>query len=1074
MQPRQSQFVGPGFTPSPGRLGHSLPTPYVLNSPIFATLPAFGRYGTPQQARRCFNVNGGEVDSAADSLSQLKLGPDKFGSPSYPRALDSVRSRRFGGLDESMGTVEDTFEDAIDDFRDFRDLRSPEIRLEDFSGDGMNAVSYAQGFSRGSFARTNDDPQRPSSALSQSWRFHSFVGGAEVGVLFPSTVRNPNKALVTVDGDTVVLIANEMACELFGYSREKIVGMRLKELFASPFREKQEYLVEEHIDTKGRTVMVNGKVVDAIDSTGTPFPVSMWMKKIATEPEVRCIVVLEPVERTIALVDINENGCIVACDEKFICLGGYPSMDEVIGKSLTDYVPGFKVPQGPDMPKDVKKQQATCRTHEGTAIPLSVAIQPMEEEGDIVYKILLSTFDNISGMLSFFPGGKLHGYNENFTRLMFGYGKKELQGKDITFLIPEFFHFVTDGLLDSGSLPLPPFDDDAIPASSVQRINTSAVTQPSSSSLGSMSLEGQSNQSQISKSEQQRPISPRNDSGVASAPMQQDQQETQMHFSPNKSQGKEVSFHDVAVKPADFSIKRECLDELAAKAMTSTPARPIDSSSMIEESPLLQSVEDSRASSRASAVSKANVLEGSFVGYGKHKDGLTIPVVFDVKRVDLDGGGFIYCVWVSRNVVMETNRDKSFLDWSVSFAQPLESSNRYKEGISASYLSAVEEHPSESCPFIEDGSPGTLEEAAAYRGDYDKDYCTLTSIGKGAFGFVKLAQKKGAFEMAVVKFIRKCRVLDECWFDPPGGKRMPLEIHLLQILDHPNIVKLIGLYENEEFYQMVMEKHGDGIDLFDFIDRGPAMDECLASYLFRQIVAAVEYLHSLNITHRDIKDENVIVDRKFHCKLIDFGSAAFMKKGKLFGTFCGTMEYCSPEVLLGNKYPGPELECWSLGVTLYTMVFGENPFFDVEETIRARFQPPYVVSSALLHLLMCVLHPDPMARSTVQQMGSHKWVIQPYDPSKYSWETVFPGARSESALLEDIQEENVREDNANDNSNCSRQVAASGEEGEITSSDSEGEKLQEELKKQYEESDRIDIQTDHMDISQEMNSKMEG
>lgn len=72
-----------------------------------------------------------------------------------------------------------------------------------------------------------------------------------------------------------------------------------------------------------------------------------------------------------------------------------------------------------------------------------------------------------------------------------------------------------------------------------------------------------------------------------------------------------------------------------------------------------------------------------------------------------------------------------------------------------------------------------------------------------------------------------------------------------------------------------------------------------------------------------------------------------MEEGKLFDTFCGTLEYCAPEVLEGNPYPGPELDLFALGVTLYTLIFGENPFFDVEETISGILTPPFDVSADL-------------------------------------------------------------------------------------------------------------------------------
>ena len=213
------------------------------------------------QAKKCLNLSSGEVKDApnAQSVAELTDGVvdlhvnDAYGTPSYPAVLDHIRGSKQQQETEAVRSSS-TEEEKLR-------TKSPEVTIEKFRGDGMNDVSFAQGYTRGSFLPTSDDPQRPASALSQSWRFHSFVGNAEIGVLFPTTIRNPNKALVTVDGNTRILIANEMACELFSYTQDRLVGMKLKELFASPFREKQESVIEEQIDGSGKTVMVNGKVV---------------------------------------------------------------------------------------------------------------------------------------------------------------------------------------------------------------------------------------------------------------------------------------------------------------------------------------------------------------------------------------------------------------------------------------------------------------------------------------------------------------------------------------------------------------------------------------------------------------------------------------------------------------------------------------------------------------------------------------------------------------------------------------------------------------------------------------------
>lgn len=194
----------------------------------------------------------------------------------------------------------------------------------------------------------------------------------------------------------------------------------------------------------------------------------------------------------------------------------------------------------------------------------------------------------------------------------------------------------------------------------------------------------------------------------------------------------------------------------------------------------------------------------------------------------------------------------------------------------------------------------------------------------------------------------KSKIYKDNWINDQRYGNVPLEVSILCKLEHENIIKVLEVFQDDEHIQMVMEKHGCGMDLFEFIDRQRRhIEEPLACYIFRQIVSAVSFLHSNNIVHRDIKDENIVINEKFHIKLIDFGSAAYVTKGKKFATFCGTLDYCSPDVLLGNKYFGPELDVWTCGIALYTLVFCENPFLDAEETIECILRPPFKVGSNL-------------------------------------------------------------------------------------------------------------------------------
>lgn len=365
------------------------------------------------------------------------------------------------------------------------------------------------------------------------------------------------------------------------------------------------------------------------------------------------------------------------------------------------------------------------------------------------------------------------------------------------------------------------------------------------------------------------------------------------------------------------------------------------------------------------------IVEGQFEGSGYHRDGTRIDVLCDVCGTNLPDGSSIFCMWMCR---LSQQGAMSQTDQSLHDQTAGSLGERIGEASQGEALRSTMD----------------LEQSKACDGQFEEEYKPIKAVGKGAFGFVWKAERRCDGQEVIVKFISKARIVSDCWVDDPMLGRVSQEIAILTRVTHHNIVKVLEVFENGSYFQMVMEKHGDGLDLFEFIDMQPRLDEPLASYIFRQIVAAVFYLRTKNILHRDIKDENIIIDTCFHIRLIDFGSAAIMTPGKLFYHFCGTLEYCSPEVLQGNPYEGPELEMWSLGVLLYTLLFSENPFCDVGEILDAKLNPPYHLSPELDDVLHGLLDPNPTHRMDLDQLLLQSWISQPISLSEYTWAEVVP------------------------------------------------------------------------------------
>ena len=176
------------------------------------------------------------------------------------------------------------------------------------------------------------------------------------------------------------------------------------------------------------------------------------------------------------------------------------------------------------------------------------------------------------------------------------------------------------------------------------------------------------------------------------------------------------------------------------------------------------------------------------------------------------------------------------------------------------------------------------------------DFVILEDMGQGAYGQVKLARyAKSTGQKVVLKYVVKRRILVDTWTRDRRLGTVPLEIHVLDYLRkdglrHPNIVEMTDFFEDDVNYYIEMVPHGlPGMDLFDYIEMRSTMDEAECRNIFLQVVGALHHLHTKAlVVHRDIKDENIVLDGDGNVKLIDFGSAAYIKNGP-FDVFVGTI-----------------------------------------------------------------------------------------------------------------------------------------------------------------------------------------
>ncbi len=256
-------------------------------------------------------------------------------------------------------------------------------------------------------------------------------------------------------------------------------------------------------------------------------------------------------------------------------------------------------------------------------------------------------------------------------------------------------------------------------------------------------------------------------------------------------------------------------------------------------------------------------------------------------------------------------------------------------------------------------------------------------IGQGAFGKVNLGLNVLSGRVVAIKSFNKQSL------DNENKRKIFYETGLMKQLNHPNVTRILELFETEKYILLIME-YINGGNLFSFVKKRRKLSEKTSKFLFKQIILGIKYIHSMNIVHRDIKLENILIDIKNNIKICDFGISKILtiKNQKLYDQ-CGTPMYMAPEIFLSNKEKGYDpypIDLWSAGIALYIMLSGTLPFSakgEVNEKekyylrnaiINAEFKPVENISDEALDLLNGLLRKDPKKRFKVNDVLNHPWM----------------------------------------------------------------------------------------------------
>ena len=247
------------------------------------------------------------------------------------------------------------------------------------------------------------------------------------------------------------------------------------------------------------------------------------------------------------------------------------------------------------------------------------------------------------------------------------------------------------------------------------------------------------------------------------------------------------------------------------------------------------------------------------------------------------------------------------------------------------------------------------------------------SIGHGAFGKVNIALHVLSGHIVCIKSFNKKK-------NTFSFNRIKNEVKIMRKLrKSDNIVKLFELFETKDYYCLVMENVVGG-NLLNAINKMNKIPESLSKIIFKQLMLTLQYIHSNNIVHRDIKPDNILLDLDNTIKLCDFGVSKIIPPGQLINDSCGTPAFIAPEILLDTPYNPYFTDIWSCGVVLYAMVTGFFPFRGINETqlhesiLSGIYPKPKDISEELNDLLSRILNTNPNKRISLENILGHPWL----------------------------------------------------------------------------------------------------